>query len=210
MQNELLRFNKQQKFLVIDTETEGLNLVTSRPWQVSWIVAQNDRILEEHDIYIKWKHLNISEEAAKITGFSREDYERQAVPNNQAWEIFEKYLYDPQYRIVGQNLLGFDVYMINVWRQQRKMESDYSFLDRIIDTKSLTAAILKNIPVDKQNFLAWQYKMLNHREKGLKTSQASLLKRYNIDHDPKKLHNSLYDVQMNYKIFRKQLFEIEV
>jgi DNA polymerase III epsilon subunit-like protein len=210
MQNELLRFNKQQKFLVIDTETEGLNLVTSRPWQVSWIVAQNDRVLEEHDIYIKWKHLNISEEAAKITGFSREDYERQAIPNNQAWEIFEKYLYDPQYRIVGQNLLGFDVYMINVWRQQRKMESDYSFLDRIIDTKSLTAAILKNIPVDKQNFLAWQYKMLNHREKGLKTSQASLLKRYNIDHDPKKLHNSLYDVQMNYKIFRKQLFEIEV
>jgi DNA polymerase III epsilon subunit-like protein len=210
MQNELLRFNRNQKYMVFDTETEGLNLVKSKPWQVSWIIAQGDKILEEHDLYVYWKKLNISDEAAKINGFSQKDYERRAIPNNEAWEKLEKYLYDPQYKIVGQNLLGFDVYMVNIWRKQRGMASDYSFVNRIIDTKCITTAIMKNIPVDRENFLAWQYRLLNYREKGLKTSQASLLKRYDIPHDPKKLHNSLYDVQMNYKIFRKQLFEIDL
>ena len=90
------------------------------------------------------------------------------------------------------------------------MSADYSYLDRVIDTKSLSAAIAKSIPVDRDNFIAWQYRLLNFREKGLKTSQAHMLKHYNIDHDPRMLHNAIYDVKMTYKIFRKQLFEIEV
>ena len=45
---------------------------------------------------------------------------------------------------------------------------------------------------------------------GLKTSQAALLKKYNIDHDPNRLHDALYDIEMNFKVFRKQLFELEI
>ena len=89
-------------------------------------------------------------------------------------------------------------------------ESDYSYVNRIIDTKSLATAIAKQIPVDKENLLAWQYRLLNHKERGLRTSQATLLKRYNIDHDPKRLHDALYDIEMTFKIFRKQLFDLEL
>jgi DNA polymerase III epsilon subunit-like protein len=210
MNGELLRFNKQQKYLIFDTETEHLNLISSKPWQVAWIVAQGDKILEKHDVYIYWKNLQVSEGAAKVTGFSQSDYERRAIPNNEAWDKFSQYLYDDQYKIVGHNLLGFDVYMVNSWRKYRKMPSDYSFVDRIIDTNSLAKAIEKNIPVDKNNFLAWQYKLINFRERGLKTSQGALLKKYNIPHDPKKLHDALYDITMNYEIFKKQLYDIEL
>lgn len=210
MNGELLRFDKRQKYLVLDTETEGLNLISSKPWQVAWIVAQGDKVLEKHDYYIKWNNLKISEEAANITGFSQEDYERRAAPNHEAWEKFASYLYDPQYKIVGQNLLGFDVYMINVWRRLRHLPPDYSFVNRIIDTKSLATAIAKSIPIDKANFLAWQYRMLNFREKGLKTSQITLLRKYSIPFDEKRLHDALYDIEMNYKIFRKQLYDIEL
>ena len=49
MNDQLLRFDKNQKYLVLDTETEGLNLVKSRPYQVSWIIAQGDRVLEKND-----------------------------------------------------------------------------------------------------------------------------------------------------------------
>ena len=116
---------------------------------------------------------------------------------------------DP-YKIVGHNLLNFDVYIVNVWRKLLRLTSDYSFVDRIIDTRSIATAIAKNIPVDQENFLAWQYKMVNYVERGLRTSQATLLKRYDIPHDPKRLHDALYDITMNYKIFRKQLYEIEL
>ncbi len=38
--DDLLRFNFNQKYIVIDCETEGLNLINSRPWQVSWFTAK--------------------------------------------------------------------------------------------------------------------------------------------------------------------------
>ena len=210
MNESLLRFDRNQKYLVFDTETEGLNLINSRPWQVAWIVTQGDKVLEEHDVYVGWDDLEVSKDAARVTGFSKQDYERRAIDCSDAMKKFASYLYNPDYKIVGHNLLNFDVYIVNVWRKLLNLTSDYSFIDRIIDTRSIATAIAKNIPVDKENFLAWQYKMVNYIERGLKTSQATLLKRYDIPHDPKRLHDALYDIMMNYKIFRKQLYEIEL
>ena len=100
--------------------------------------------------------------------------------------------------------------MVNVWRKLMGMQADYSYLQRVIDTNSLAKAITKQIPVDKDNFLPWQYRLINHKERGLKTSQAALLKKYNINHDPNRLHDALYDIEMNFKVFRKQLFELEI
>jgi DNA polymerase III epsilon subunit-like protein len=71
-------------------------------------------------------------------------------------------------------------------------------------------AIAKQIPVKKDDLISWQYRLLNHKDKKVKASQLALLKKYSIDFDEKKLHDALYDVEMTYKIFRKQLFEIEL
>jgi DNA polymerase III alpha subunit (gram-positive type) len=210
MKEELLRFQKNQKYLIIDTETEGLNLVNSRPWQCAWIATQGKNIVEKNNRFIQWDNLNVSEGAAKITGFSESEYERRAEDPLKVWRDLSKYLFDPEYIIIGQNILGFDVYMLNVWLKGMNKNSDYSYLPRVIDTKSLSTAIFKNILPDKNNFLSWQYKLLNHKEKGLKTSQASMLKHYNIPHDPKKLHDALYDIEMTFQIFLKQIYDIEV
>jgi DNA polymerase III alpha subunit (gram-positive type) len=210
MKEELLRFQKNQKYLIVDTETEGLNLVNSRPWQCAWIATQGKNIVEKNNRFIQWDNLNVSEGAAKITGFSESEYERRAEDPLKVWRDLSKYLFDPEYIIIGQNILGFDVYMLNVWLKGMNKNSDYSYLPRVIDTKSLSTAIFKNILPDKNNFLSWQYKLLNHKEKGLKTSQASMLKHYNIPHDPKKLHDALYDIEMTFQIFLKQIYDIEV
>jgi DNA polymerase III alpha subunit (gram-positive type) len=210
MKEELLRFQKNQKYLIIDTETEGLNLVNSRPWQCAWIATQGKNIVEKNNRFIQWDNLNVSEGAAKITGFSESEYERRAEDPLKVWRDLSKYLFDPEYIVIGQNILGFDVYMLNVWLKGMNKNSDYSYLPRVIDTKSLSTAIFKNILPDKNNFLSWQYKLLNHKEKGLKTSQASMLKHYNIPHDPKKLHDALYDIEMTFQIFLKQIYDIEV
>jgi DNA polymerase III epsilon subunit-like protein len=210
MKEELLRFKNNQKYLVMDFETEGLNLVSSRPWQCAWMTTKGKTIVSKEDRYIKWDSLSVSDGAAKVTGFSMERYLRKAESPKKVWEDFAKILYDPEYLIVGQNLLGFDVYMVNVWRKQMGLKPDYSFIDRIIDTKVLATAIFKQILPDKENFTAWQYKLLNYREKGLKTSQLTLLKHYSIPHDPNLLHDALYDNEMCFQIFQKQLYDIEV
>ena len=198
MNESLLRFDKKQRYVVFDTETEGLNLVTSRPWQGAWLLVQGDKIIDKRDFFIHWPNLNVSEGAARVTGFSYNDYAKKSVPPNVVWEKFSEDLYDKNNLIVGQNLLGFDVYMVNVWRKLMGMDADYSYVDRIIDTKSLATAIAKDMPVEKDNFINWQYRLLNHKERGLRTSQATLLKKYNIDHDPKRLHDALYDIEMNF------------
>lgn len=210
MNDSLLRFNRNQKYIIFDTETEGLNLIKSKPWQVAWIVAQGNKIIKKYDKLIKWEDLNVSKEAAKITGFSHTNYNRNAEDPKKIWQEFSKYLYDDSYLIVGQNLLGFDVYMVDVWRKLIGEDLDQSYISRIIDTKSIATAIEKQAPVDKDNFIYWQYKWLNFRQRGLKTSQLTLLKKYDIDHDPKRLHDALYDIEMNFEIFHKQLYDIEI
>jgi len=210
MNGSLLRYNRKQKYIIFDTETEGLNLVKSKPWQAAWIVAEGNKIIKKYDKLIKWDDLNVSKDAARITGFSKKYYKQNAEDPKSVWSEFSKYLYDPSYLIVGQNLLGFDVYMIDVWRKLIGEKLDQSYIKRIVDTKAIAAAIAKDAPVDKDDFIYWQYRWLNYRERGLKTSQLTLLKKYEIDFDKKRLHDALYDIEMNFEIFHKQLYDIEL
>jgi DNA polymerase III epsilon subunit-like protein len=89
------------------------------------------------------------------------------------------------------------------------IKNDWKFVRRMIDTRALAVAMFKGI---KRNgdLLPWQIKLVNVREKGLKAIQAFLLKHFEIDHDPSKLHNALYDIKMNYAVFRKLISEVEV
>ena len=173
MDESLLRFDKNQKYLVFDTETEGLNLIRSRPWQVAWLVVEGGKILEKHDMFLDWPNLDVSAGAAKITGFTMKEYNKRKESPRKVWEKFSKHLYDEDTFIVGQNLLGFDVYMVNIWRELMKLEADYSYVERIIDTRALAVAIAKDIPVDKDDFISWQYRLINHRKRNLQIHQRT-------------------------------------
>lgn len=207
--NGLLKHNINQKYVVFDTETEGLSLTSSRPWQLSWILCQGDNILEQHDEYILFNDLNVSEDAARITNFNKDFYLQNAKEPMQVWQKFAPYLYDEKNILVGQNLLGYDIYILNVLMNHIGIKNNWSFLTRIIDTKALATALFKDIKPSGDT-LSWQMKLMNFREKGLKTNQAFLLKHFGIDHDPSKLHNALYDITMNYKIFRKLIMGVDV
>ena len=210
MTNNNLRFDKKQRYVIFDTETEGLNLIKSRPWQIAWILAEGNNIIAKCDRFIHWPNLNVSEGAAKVTGFSMKEYNKKSLAPNKVWEEFSEVLFDKRNLIVGQNLLGFDVYMVDVWRRAMSRDLNQEYINRIVDTKALATAIAKEIPYNGENFISWQYRLLNYRERGLKTSQGFLLKKYDIPHDPKKLHDAMYDIEMNFKIFKKQLFDLEL
>jgi DNA polymerase III epsilon subunit-like protein len=190
-----------QKYLVFDTETEGLNLHSSKTWQLSWLVCEGNKILEEHDEFIAHKNLNVSEGAKRVTRFDWEAYSKKSKSLAQVWSKFERYIFDPQYIVVGQNLLGFDVYMIAGLQRMLGQQPDYSYLPRIYDTRSLAKAYRENLEKPKTNFLSWQYKIINDRSLKAKVSQGQLLKFFDIEHDPTKLHDASYDNRMCFKVF---------
>jgi DNA polymerase III epsilon subunit-like protein len=213
MKAELLRFKKGQKYVLFDYETCDLNLglETNKPWQLSFILASGDSIVEKHDYYLKWDDLKLSEDAARITGFSKRTYDSKAVCPKKALAHFEKYLYNPDYINVGHNILGFDVYIHNIHRMLCGKKPDYSYIARSIDTLCLGKAIKKEIKFPKGgDRLAWQYSLNSVIERGLKASLSACAKYYGIDFDSRKLHNALYDISINYSVFKKMLWDLEI
>ena len=208
---DLLRFKFDQKYVIFDTETEGLNLVSSKPWQLAWIEAKGKKITKKQNRFLMWEELNVSEDAARITGFSKKDYLSKAEDPAIVFKEFMDLISQDDVIVVGQNILGYDLYMLGVIARNLNIKIDYSFAKRCFDTKAIATAIAKdNKNPDKEDFLAWQLRYLNYRERGLKSSQKFLLQYYDIDFDEKKLHDALYDIEKNFEIFQKQLWELEI
>ena len=200
---DLLRFKFNQKYVIFDTETEGLNLVTSKPWQLAWIEAEGKKITKKQNRFLMWDDLNVSEDAAKITGFDKKDYLSKAEDPAVVFKEFMDLISQDDVIVVGQNILGYDLYILGVIARNLNVKIDYSFAKRCFDTKAIATAIAKdNKNPDKEDFLAWQLRYLHYRERGLKTNQKFLLQYYDIDFDEKKLHDALYDIEKNFEIFQ--------
>jgi len=214
MKESLLRFKKNQKYLLFDYETCNLNLTTNnKPWQLAFLVIEGGKVKEKKDYWLKWDELNVSPEAAKITGFTESKYKKKASCPKEALDNFEKYLYDDSYIKVGHNLLGFDVYMHNLHRKlvNSKAKSDYSYTENLVDTLCLAKALKKRIKLDKDDdFLAWQYRLNNLIERGLRCNLKQCCKDFDIDFDESKLHDALYDININFEVFKKMIWEIEI
>lgn len=190
-----------RKFLTLDFETEGLNLVKSRPWQVAWIVGDNKgNVLKERDYMLDVPDLQMRDIVAKLTGFTWETYNQRKVPMRPVIEELVADMRDCG--IVGQNILGFDVYMLAVAMRMAGLKVDYSYIPRVIDTKALSKSLNLDIKPDGvQDLILWQYKVLNLEKRAGKNDQLSLLKKYGIPFDETKLHDALYDVHMTNKLF---------
>lgn len=213
MNEDLLRFKHNQKYLIFDYETCNLNLSSAenKPWQLGFIITEGSRIIDKQDLYIGWDELDISKEAERITNFSRIKYDKLKIDAVKSLDIFEKYLYNNEYMIVGHNVLGFDVYMHNIHRNLVGKNSDYSYINRVIDTNCLARAVKNDISFSKSDSLiSWQYKLLNFRKRGVKTNLRQLCKDYSIDFDDKKLHEALYDVEKTNEVLQKMLWQIEI
>ena len=214
MKEKLLRFQNEQKYLLFDYETCNLNLISgNKPWQLAFMVVEKNKIVDQKDYWLKWDDLEVSPEAAKITGFTKSKYNKKASDPLQALEHFERYLYDDSYIKVGHNLLGFDVYMHNLHRKlvDKNLKPDFSYMNQLVDTLCLAKALKKQIKLSKEdNFLAWQYRLNHLIERGLSCNLKQCCKDFDVDFDEKRLHDALYDINVNYEVFKKMIWEIEI
>jgi hypothetical protein len=213
---ELLRYNKTQEYITIDTEAEGLNCIYSRPFQVSFAIWSLEGQKEIHNYFIKWDDLKMSKDAARITNFENTGYYDKAKDPKEILEIVESYLHDPKYKIAAQNFLGYDSMILNVWRRALGMKPIYDYLYqpfKTYDTIALSKAYKKQIKLDtssSNNFLAHQYRLVDYVEKGLKTSIGIMSKEFGIAVDESRLHTADYDIIQNVEIHKKLIWLLEI
>jgi len=214
MEENWLRFNKQIKLAFIDCETFNLalNFQINRPWQIAVIKVEGEKILEEIDLMIKWDDckFKIGKQAAEITKFNQQEFNKVAIGPDEAFHKFWDILKWAD-KIIMHNGLRFDIYLLKGYAEY--MGEDWSFiLDKVIDTKSIAQGIKLNCPYKPNDdvWLDYQYRMANDRTKGVKTRLEILVKEYGIDHDYNILHNAIVDLRLNLKVWNKLKYQIEL
>jgi DNA polymerase III epsilon subunit-like protein len=213
MNENLLRFNKKQKYIFFDFETCCLNLnsLDNKPWQLGYIVIEDGEVVLKKDCWILWDDLKMTPAAAKMTGWTESKYEKLAKPADKILEEFEKYLYNDAYINVGHNILGFDIYIHGIYRRCLNKKVDYSYIERSIDTLCLAKAIKNEIKFNKDdNFFDWQYRLNNMHDRKSKKRLIDLCKHYDIKIDESRLHDAMYDIEQNYEVFKKMLWEVNI
>ena len=213
MNEELLRFKKNQNYLFFDFETCCLNLgsLDNKPWQLAFIVIKDGKIAEKRDHWIKWDDLKMSDTAAKMTGWTRSEYDSKSSDAKAILDEFEEYLYDESYINIGHNILGFDIYIHGIFRRCLGLDPDYSYINRSIDTLCLAKAVKNEIKYQTDdNLLHWQYRLNNMIDRRSKKKLIDLCKHYDIKIDSSRLHDAMYDIEQNYEVFKKMIWEIDI
>lgn len=203
--------------MIYDGESDGLNLVSVKCWQLAWALATGQRITDSFNRFIYWPDLEVSDGAAKVTGFDVEYYQSIG-KKNKTYKIkgeiskaeepsvvlndFMKDVSNPERLIIGQNLIGFDVFLIASLQKYMGQKPDYSYISRIFDTRALGRILKEGLTKpQKGDFLSYQYKIIHDRTMKSRVSQAQLMKDLNIQHDPTQNHNAAVDIENTFKIF---------
>lgn len=204
-------------FVLFDTETTGLNLHASRPWQLSFAVATLKGIESVYNAYIQLPEgCDISDDAARVTRFDRDRYNREAKPAQEVWDAFIPYLYNPAYRKAGHNILGYDIAMVSTFRRVLGLRPDHSWQfdgGGALDTNALSKAYQKGWTMDISSPIALvssQMKALDHVEKGLKSSLGFMCGQLGIPYDEHRAHDAAYDCGINYSVLRELVFKMEI
>lgn len=212
MDEHLLRFRKDKKLVFIDCETYNLclNFCHNVAWQISMISTDGTYKKDERDFYIKWDTtFKISDDAKRITRYNESFVNKNGKEPKDVFPIIKKWLDGADY-IVGHNIIGFDIYLIK--EMYKMFGEDYKHLvPKLIDTNCIARGIKMEIPYKpEEDFTEYQYRIVNTRRKGVRSSLTALGKEFNIDHDYDKLHNAIVDLELNLKVWNKLKYALEL
>lgn len=198
--------NKTYVFCDVETSSLCLHNIYNLPWQVSLLIARNNKIIDKKNWYIKWdlNEFQMSKDAAAITHYNQDFIDKNGVEANSFIGELDQNLKDCDY-VVGHNILGFDIYLINsLYRKLNKKL--YNWHPKSIDTLCLAKGMkLENFPKSKEDFNYWQQKMVNTFGKHLRgLSLGALAKDLGIVVDESKLHDASFDLELNFEVFKIQ------
>lgn len=205
----LNKLNLNQVVYVLDTETEGLNLNTSRPWDFSWVKMENGKITDSQSRYLWWEDLNIDPRAAQVTGFDRDKYVAKAIDPVKVFQEVEGWLLKSNVVLCFHNGLNFDIYQIRNWFREIGAPTDFEWTKRVVDTNALAKAYISGAKIDRENFDTWQIKWANFIKKGLKSNITYLCKDWGIEIDESKTHQGDYDCFLTAQIYKHLVYNFQ-
>ncbi len=208
----LIRYKKDLKVVFADAEAENLHTVTAKPWQFAFSVYHGDELIEEQNLFPWWDNLDVSPKAAQITRFNYHDYKSRACDNKEAWAKWSRYRDDNSYVKVFHNGLHYDSMINASWARGIGVEPTYEWLLDVIDTNCTVKARKKGIVPDLSSriaFLAFQFRMSDLVEKGLKSNLTAVGKEHGINVDYETLHDGMNDVHLLEAIFHKEKYVCE-
>lgn len=203
------KLDLKQTIYFADTETEGLNLNTSRPWEFAWVKMENGKIVESESRYLWWDDLNIGEKAAEVTGFDRKKYVKLAKDPAEVYEEVKPWLLNSPYLLGFHNGLNFDVYQIRNWFRAIGAPTHFDWVKRVVDTNALAKAYISGAKPDNKNFDAWQAKWANFIKRGLKSNITYLCKEWDIPIDETRTHQGDYDCYLTAQIYKKLVYNFQ-
>jgi hypothetical protein len=212
--DKLLRFDEKQLYLTYDFETTNINLaIDNYVWQVGFIVTDLNQIIEKHNYYVLWDNIRekMSKGAAERTGFNYDIYIKNAKPQEEILEIFEKYLYNDSFIRYGHNTHNFDIFLHNQWRLRNGQKSNWSYLPYSLDTDAIARAWKIGIKSIKQN--EWTEAMFRYGNiirRGMKTRLEYLGPEFGIEYDYTTLHDGLNDCILDYYIFKRLIYKLDI
>lgn len=200
---ELFRYNKKQKYICFDTETESLCLLEkNRPWQIAATFATGFEIESTKSVYIKWPDLNVSKGAAVVTGFDERVVNSEGKEPKEVLSWLESYIYDPEYRVIWFNGLNFDVYIHNIWRKELGLPPDFSYVANSIDVNTLYKAHKLGVNLKSEdNLIEFQYRFCSFHQRGFKTNLAQGCRDYNIATENESYHDAGFDTVQTFRLF---------
>jgi len=174
------------------------------------IKTKGEKKVDEKDYMVKWERdLAVSKEAARMTRFSPVNHRKTAVPFEDIFPTIDDWLTNCDY-IVGHNILGFDFYLIKDFYSYLNKPHEH-LVDKILDTHCIAKGIKLGFAYKPtESLLEYQYKIINTKKRGLRTSLSVLGKDFGISHDYGKLHDALVDLELNVKVWNKLKYQIEL
>ena len=212
LENNSLRYNKNQKYICYDFETASLNTLTAGlPWQVGFLICNKQEVLESHNYYLKWPNYHISKDAERISHYDKTLVEEKGKDPIEILNIFDSYLYNPEFYSVGHNILNYDCMIHSMWRRELGLPVDYSYLKTAYDTRALITLYQLNIPWNiNESSYSQQMKALSFRKRGLKSNLAFSAKLFGISVDETKTHSADFDIKLTFSIFQEMLKKFEL
>jgi hypothetical protein len=213
MDEHLLRFDKNKTLVFIDCETFNLclNYCHNRPWQIAMLKTQGDRIIDSKDVYLKWNtHLKVSKDAARITRYDPKNIEKHGISPEAFFPTMRDWLEKADY-IVGHNILGFDLYILTEYYKFIGLKP-FDFITKSIDTNLLYKGIKTSNPFDakKESLPEYMYKLYHTKVKNVRTNLTAAGKDLDIDHDYDSLHHALSDLELNFKVWNKIKYMVNI
>ena len=107
--------------------------------------------------------------------------------------------------------LKFDFYLLKDYA--KFMGVDWKFMvNKFIDTNALARGLKMGIKYNPKNssLIEYQYRMANIYAKGIKTRIPVLAQEYGIPCDENRLHDAVYDLEINLAIWNRLKQQIEI